>query len=166
MPLYRRLPKRGFKNPFTKDFSEINIGALQKAIDSGKIEAQKPITSESLLEAGLVRRSCDGVRLLGKGELRSKLEIKVTGASKAAIAAVEKVGGSVTLFQPRPKPEGKGKAHERKAKRDRGGKAAKPEFEVKGVAKASDGHPHDGKGDQVSVGVQKSQKESDEAEAV
>lgn len=164
MPLYRRLPKRGFKNLFTKDFAEINIGALQKAVDAGKIEAKKPITGKSLLEAGLVRRSRDGVRLLGKGELRNKLEIKVTGASKAAIAAVEKAGGSVTLPQPKPKPEGKGKAHERKAKKDRGGKAAKPGLEAKGDAKDSDGF-RGSEGEQVSEGADKSQQESDEAEA-
>ena len=164
MPLYRRLPKRGFKNPFTKDFAEINIGALQKAVDSGKIEANKPITSKSLLKVGLVRRSRDGVRLLGKGELRSKLEIKVTGASKAAIAAVEKAGGSVTLPQPKPKPEGKGKAHERKAKKDRGGKATKLGLEAKGDAKDSEGF-RGSEGEQVSEGAVKSQQESDEAEA-
>ena len=163
MPLYRRLPKRGFKNLFTKDFAEINIGALQKAVDAGKIEAKEPITGKSLLEAGLVRRSRDGVRLLGKGELRNKLEIKVTGASKAAIAAVEKAGGSVTLPQPKPKPEGKGKAHERKAK-NRGGKATKPGLEAKGDAKDSDGF-RGSEGEQVSEGADKSQQESDEAEA-
>ena len=77
MPLYRRLPKRGFKNPFTKDFAEINIGALQKAVDSGKIEAKKPITGKSLLEAGLVRRSRDGVR---RGGLRDELMGKLRQA--------------------------------------------------------------------------------------
>jgi len=130
MPLYRRLPKRGFKNPFSKDFAEINIGALQKAVDAGKVDAKKPVTGESLLAAGLVKKSRDGVKLLAKGDLSAKLDIQVAHASKAAIAAVEKAGGSVTLPEPIVKPEGKGKARhrkvaEREAARASGGKSAK-----------------------------------------
>ena len=112
-----------------------------------------------LLESGLVRRSRDGVRLLGKGDLTTQLEIQVTGASKAAIAAVEKVGGSVTLSQPKSKPEGKGKAHERQAKKD---KAGKPQVEVKSNSNDPDDF-RGGKGNQVSEGAGKSPKESDEA---
>ena len=115
MPLYRRLPKRGFNNPFSKDFAEINIGKLQKAVDAGRLDAKKPVTGESLLEAGLVSRSKDGVKLLAQGEISAKLDISVAHASKAAIAAVEKAGGSVTLPTPKEKPEGKGKARHRKS---------------------------------------------------
>lgn len=97
MPLYRRLPKRGFKNPFSKDFSEINLGKLQEAVDGGKVDGKKNIDAAVLLAAGLVGKSKDGVKLLGNGELKAKLNIEVAGASKAAIAAVEKAGGKVTL---------------------------------------------------------------------
>jgi len=113
MPLYRRLPKRGFKNPFSKDFAILNIGALQKAIDKGAIDTKNAISADDLLAAGLVRKSKDGVRLLAKGEIQAKLNIAVAAASKAAISAVEKAGGSVVLPEPKPKPEGKGKARHR-----------------------------------------------------
>lgn len=123
MPLYRRLPKRGFNNPFSKDFAIINVGAIQKAVDKGTIDAKSAVTAETLLEAGLVKRSRDGVRLLAKGEISAKLNISVAAASKAAIAAIESAGGSVTLPEPKPKPEGKGKARHRKMK-DRQAQAA------------------------------------------
>ena len=103
MPLYRRVPKRGFTNIFRKNFVEVNIGQLQQAIESGKIDAKKLLTEELLLEAGLVRRLKDGVRLLGNGTLTAKLQIEVAGgASKAAIAAVEKNGGKVILTSKAP----------------------------------------------------------------
>ena len=95
MPLYRRLPKRGFKNPFSKDFSEINLGKLQVAIDTGKIDSKKDINYKVLQQAGIVSKSKNGLKLLSKGELNAKVTIEVSGASKAAIAAVEKVGGKV-----------------------------------------------------------------------
>ena len=113
MPLYRRLPKRGFNNPFSKHYAELNIGALQGALNAGKIDAKKPITESALLKSGLVRRVGDGVRLLGKGVLTTKLEIIVTSASKGAIASVEKIGGNVTLPQPKTKPDGKGKRRDK-----------------------------------------------------
>ncbi|MCH8237350.1 MAG: 50S ribosomal protein L15 [Proteobacteria bacterium] len=116
MPLYRRLPKRGFHNPFTKDFAELGIGNLERAVAKGKIDAKKPITEEVLRTNGLVKKSRHGVRLLATGELKTKLTIEVTGATKGAIAAVEKAGGSVTLLPQKPKPEGKGKARHRKFK--------------------------------------------------
>lgn len=97
MPLYRRLPKRGFKNPFRQEFVVINIGALQQAVDAGRLDPAQPIDEAALQAAGLFRRRRDGVRLLAKGELVVSLRLQVTGASKAAIAAVEKTGGSVTL---------------------------------------------------------------------
>ncbi|MBL8667955.1 MAG: 50S ribosomal protein L15 [Rhodospirillales bacterium] len=96
MPLYRRLPKRGFKKPFRQEFVVVNIGVLQRAIDEGRLDAAKPIDEAMMLDAGLFRRRRDGVRLLAKGELTAALQVRVTGASKAAIAAVEKAGGHVT----------------------------------------------------------------------
>ena len=97
MPLYRRLPKRGFKNPFSKDFSVINLGKLQVAIDTGKIDSKKDINYKVLQQAGIVSKSKDGLKLLCKGALKEKVTIEVSGASKTAIAAVEKVGGKVII---------------------------------------------------------------------
>ncbi len=116
MPLYRRLPKRGFNNPFSKDYAELTLSSLEQAIGSGKIDAKKPVNEELLRTAGVVRKSQNGVRLLATGELKSKVTIEVTGATKGAIAAVENAGGSVTVIRPKPKPEGKGKARHRKFK--------------------------------------------------
>ncbi len=95
MPIYRRLPKRGFKNPFRKVFAPINVGTIQAAIDSGKLNASEKITADLLQAKGLVGKVIDGVRLLASGEITAKVSIEVAGASKAAIAAVEKAGGSV-----------------------------------------------------------------------
>lgn len=97
MPLYRRLPKRGFSVPNPKKFAVINLGQLQTFIDSGKLDAKADVTEDALVEAGVVRRKLDGVRLLAKGELKAKLNITVTGASKSAVEAVEKAGGKVVL---------------------------------------------------------------------
>ena len=97
MPLHRRLPKRGFNNIFAKDYNELNLGRVQEAVDSGRLDGKKPITIEALREAGLIRRARDGVRLLGHGELKAKLAFEVTGASASAIKAVEAAGGTVTL---------------------------------------------------------------------
>ena len=97
MPIYRRLPKRGFKNIFAKRYDILNLGQLQAAIERGKLDSKKPITLPILREAGLAGRARDGVRLLAKGELSAKLTIEVSGASKGAVAAVEKAGGKVTV---------------------------------------------------------------------
>ncbi len=97
MPIYRRLPKRGFNNIFRKNYQAVNLGRLQRAIDDGKLDAGQPITGEALVASGVVRRLKDGVRLLAKGEIGTKIEITVAGASKAAVEAVEKAGGSVTI---------------------------------------------------------------------
>lgn len=97
MPIYRRLPKRGFTSLNKKDFQVLNLGRLQKAIDDKKLDAKKPITVETLVEAGVVGKVVDGVRLLAKGELKAKVDITVTGASKGAVEAVEKAGGKVTV---------------------------------------------------------------------
>ncbi|MBY0501424.1 MAG: 50S ribosomal protein L15 [Alphaproteobacteria bacterium] len=98
MPLYRRLPKRGFTNIFARKFAEVNLGRLQEAIDAGKIDPKKPISGESLVTGGLIRRIHDGVRLLGKGEIKSKISLEVAGATKSAILAVEKTGGIVNVL--------------------------------------------------------------------
>ena len=97
MPLYRRLPKRGFTKPNAKSFAVVNLGQLQAFVDAGKLDAKKDITEDMLVESGVVRRKLDGVRVLAKGELKAKLKLAVTGASKAAIAAVEKAGGSLSV---------------------------------------------------------------------
>jgi large subunit ribosomal protein L15 len=96
MPLHMRIPKRGFRNIFANDFSEVNIGRLQKAIDAKKLDIKDRITVETLRKAGLAHKSRDGVRLLGKGEIKAKIDIEVAGASAGARAAIEKAGGSVT----------------------------------------------------------------------
>ena len=106
MPLHRRLPKRGFNNIFRLEFAEINLDRLQEAVDSKLVDAKETVTAESLVKAGVLRRSRDGVRLLGRGELKAKLTIEVHGASKPAIAAVEKAGGSVKILAPAVKDEG------------------------------------------------------------
>ena len=97
MPLHRRIPKRGFNNIFAKDYSELNLSRLEQAIKSGKVDAKQPITSASLIAAGVVPNAKDGVRILGKGEIKTKVDLTVAGASKSAIAAVEKAGGKITL---------------------------------------------------------------------
>ncbi|MGE5548372.1 MAG: 50S ribosomal protein L15 [Solirubrobacterales bacterium] len=97
MPIYRRLPKRGFNKPFAKVYAEVNLGRLQGAIDAGKIDAAKPIGVAELQAAGLVGNPRDGVRLLARGEIKAKVTIEVAGASEAAVAAVEKAGGSVKV---------------------------------------------------------------------
>lgn len=97
MPLYQRLPKRGFNSRNKKDYQLLNIGRLQKAIDAGKLDAKSPITVDTLVDAGVVGKVVDGVRLLAKGELKAKVDITVTGASKMAVEAVEKAGGKVTV---------------------------------------------------------------------
>ncbi len=99
MPLHRRLPKRGFNKWRRKDFNEINLGALQNAIDDKRVDAGKPISVASLIDAGVLRRPKDGLRLLGTGELKSKVEITVDHATATAKAAVEKAGGTVALIE-------------------------------------------------------------------
>ncbi len=104
MPLHRRLPKRGFNNIFALDFAEVNLGRLQKAIDDGRLDAKQAVTEDMMVKAGLVSKKRDGIRLLAKGEIKAKIQLTVTGASKSAIAAVEKAGGKVTVVPPK-KPE-------------------------------------------------------------
>jgi large subunit ribosomal protein L15 len=98
MPLHRRLPKRGFWNPFSTNYNEVNLGRIQLAVDSGKLDASSPVTIESLIAAGVISKPRDGVKILGNGELSAKLAFEVAGASKSAVAAIEKAGGSVKLL--------------------------------------------------------------------
>jgi len=106
MPLHRRLPKRGFKNLFRKHYAVVNLGRLQAAIDAGKVDAKKAINAAVLNDAGVVGQVGDGVRLLGQGELKAKVTVEVAGASKTAIEAVEKAGGSVTIIAAKSAPAG------------------------------------------------------------
>jgi large subunit ribosomal protein L15 len=98
MPLHMRLPKRGFNNIFAKDYAEVNLGAIQKTIDAGKLDAKGLLDHDALKGAGLARGGKDGVRLLGKGELTAAVTIEVVGASAGALALVEKVGGRVVVL--------------------------------------------------------------------
>jgi large subunit ribosomal protein L15 len=101
MPLHRRLPKRGFKNTaFARKLNEVNLGRLQQAIDAGRLDATATIDAAALVKAGILRRAKDGVRLLGGGEIKAKIAVAVFGASKSAVAAVEKAGGSVEILAP------------------------------------------------------------------
>ena len=150
MPLHRRLPKRGFNNIFAKKYNEVNLGRIQAAVDSGRLDGKKPITVTALKDAGLIRRPKDGVRLLGHGEITAKLAFEVTGASASAIKAVEAKGGTVSLksITGREAPPGDAiKAKRRADKRaaasakpePKGGKAAKAE-----AAKAAGEQPVEG----------------------
>ena len=100
MPLHRRLPKRGFNNIFRLEFAEINLDRIQQAIDAKQLDTGSVINAEALVKSGALRRAKDGVRLLGRGEIKSKVTIEVHGASKSAIAAVEKAGGTVKILAP------------------------------------------------------------------
>jgi large subunit ribosomal protein L15 len=102
MPLYMRLPKRGFNKPNRKEFAVVNLGLIQKFVEAGKLDASGPIDEAALVASGLVRRKRDGVRVLAKGELTAKLDLTVTGASKSAVEAVEKAGGTLTVTAPKP----------------------------------------------------------------
>ena len=99
MPLHRRLPKRGFRNTsFARRLNEVNLGKIQAAIDAGKLNAGVLVDAAALVKAGVLRRAKDGVRLLGSGEIKASVAFSVWGASKSAMQAVEKAGGSVTLL--------------------------------------------------------------------
>ncbi len=97
MPLYQRLPKRGFNKPNRKKYAVVNLGLIQKFIDAGKIDVKADLTEDALIASGLVRRLKDGIRVLAKGEITSKINLHVHGASKGAVEAIEKAGGSVTV---------------------------------------------------------------------
>jgi large subunit ribosomal protein L15 len=106
MPLHRRLPKRGFNNVFRLEFVEVNLDRIQQAIDAKVLDASGTINAEALVKSRVLRRAKDGVRLLGRGEIKAKVNIEVHGASKSAVAAVEKAGGTVKILAPAKKEEG------------------------------------------------------------
>ncbi len=111
MPLHRRLPKRGFNNIFAIELNEVNLGRVQEALDKGKLDVKDVVDAESLVRAGVVRRAKRGVRLLGKGEIKAAVQFAVYGASRSAVEAVEKAGGSVKILAPqKPDEEGGDKA--------------------------------------------------------
>ena len=140
MPLHRRLPKRGFRNTsFALRLNEINLGKVQTAIDAGLIDAKAPIDATAMVKAGLMRRQKAGVKLLGDGELKSKVEFSVWRASKSAIAAVEKAGGSVKILAPAKEEDAvpRGKNKRKALEAAKGGdkpKAGKPKAEAEGEA--------------------------------
>jgi large subunit ribosomal protein L15 len=138
MPIYRRLPKRGFNNPFPVKYNEINLGRIQQAVDAKKIDVAAPVTLDALVKAGVVSKARAGLRLLGNGEFKAKLAFEVHHASKGAIAAVEKAGGSVKMLKPvepeAPKKEAKAPKGEAKAPKTED-KAPKAEAKAAKAAK-------------------------------
>jgi large subunit ribosomal protein L15 len=144
MPLHRRLPKRGFRNtPFAVKLNEINVGRIQAAIDAGLIDAKAPVDAAVMVKAGLMRREKGGVKLLGDGELKSKIEFSVWRASKSAIAAVEKAGGSVKILAPAKEEDEvpKGKNKRKALEAAKGGdkpKGGKPKAEAQGGQKSAE----------------------------
>ena len=108
MPLHRRLPKRGFWNPFPTNYNEVNLGRIQQAVEAGKLDAKATVTLESLMAAGVLSKARDGVKILGQGELTAKLTFEVAAASKSAVAAIEKAGGAITLLVAAAAPEAAG----------------------------------------------------------
>ena len=108
MPLHMRMPKRGFRNPFAKKLVEVNLWRIAQAIEAGKLDAKKPIDAASLKAAGVIRRERDGVRLLGNGELKSKLDITVWSATASAVKAVEAAGGKIAQARPQATEEAAG----------------------------------------------------------
>lgn len=150
MPLYRRVPKRGFTNIFRKNLVAINVGRLQQAVDAKKLDAGKPVDADALLAAGVIRRKRDGVKLLANGELTANLTIEVTGASKAAVAAVEKAGGKVAIValatakgaetksKPKAEAKSKGESKSKDEAKPKGGAESKKEAKPKEKAKPKD----------------------------
>src|SRR5256885_1340633 len=127
MPLHRRLPKRGFNKPFALKLHEVNLDRVQQAINAGKLDTNATVDAAAMIKAGLLRRAHDGVRLLGSGELKAKVAFSVWGASKSAVAAVEKTGGSVTILAPAREAGGKAARSLYKADAGRGGVAGPQE---------------------------------------
>ncbi len=136
MPLHRRLPKHGFTNIFAKKYQEVTIARLQQAIDAGKIDPKKEITAEVFKASGVVRRLRDGVRLLGGGELKAKVTVHVDGATKGAVAAVEKVGGKVVIAVVTRSEDAKSKAI--KTAEKKAAKAAKTADKAKASKESKD----------------------------
>ena len=105
MPLHMRMPKRGFNNPFAKEFAEVNLWRLEQAVETGKFKKGAKLDAAALIDAGVIRRTLDGVKLLGKGEIKTALHLTVYAATPSAVKAVEAAGGSVTQTRPAPAPE-------------------------------------------------------------
>lgn len=124
MPLHRRLPKRGFKSMNRKDWNEINVGALQQAIDEGKLKAGQSVDVTALVDAGILRRPKDGLRLLGSGEIKAKLALTVNHATASAKAAIEKAGGSISVIEQKILEADVAKAKKSAAKKAGSGKQA------------------------------------------
>jgi large subunit ribosomal protein L15 len=122
MPLHRRLPKRGFNKRNRKEWNEINVGRLQEAVDAGRLDAKKPVDVAALVAAGLARRTLDGVRLLGEGEIKVGLKLTVNHATASAKAAIEKAGGSLTLIVKKVLPADEAKRKKSAAKKAATGK--------------------------------------------
>jgi large subunit ribosomal protein L15 len=122
MPLYRRLPKRGFSKWRRKDFNALNLGALQVAIDDGRVDASQPINVESLVSAGVLRRAKDGVRILGGGEIKAVVNVTVDHATESARAAIEKAGGSVNIIEKKVLPADEAKRQKAAEKKAKGSK--------------------------------------------
>ena len=124
MPLHRRLPKRGFVNVLATDYNEVNLGRVQQAVDAKLLDAHKPVTVEALVAAGVCSKPRDGVKILGKGEISAKLHFEVVGASKSAVAAIEKAGGAVKLLtSPKAAARESATAQKADAKKAKGAKA-------------------------------------------
>ena len=124
MPLYRRLPKRGFAVPFPFEYNEISLGVLQAAIDAKRLDPKVTVTAKSLVEAGILRRALDGVRVLGDGELKTKLNFEINHATKKAAEAIEKLGGSIKLLKRKVFLAATGKQPKERAPKGKGKKAA------------------------------------------
>ena len=140
MPIHRRLPKRGFNNIFRKRFAAVNVGRLQAAVDAGKIDASKPVDAAAMDAAGIVTRLRDGVRLLGKGKLTTKLSVEVDWASAGAKTAVEKVGGRVTVLR-----QAKSEAVAKKGRKPEEAKASAPEAQDDGTSAGEEARTRDDK---------------------
>ena len=143
MPLYRRLPKRGFNNPFRRELVEVNLGQVQRAIDAGRLPTGEVVDGPAMIAAGLIRRERDGVKLLAKGELKASVRFAVTAASKSALAQVTKAGGEIRLPAPKPERPTRGRklkrlAAEAQAKDDRAKAAVRAGEKAKAKAEAKD----------------------------
>jgi len=135
MPLHMRMPKRGFNNIFAREFSIVNVGDIQKALDAGRLQAGAVLNAEVLNAAGLTSKAKDGVRLLARGELKANLSVEVAHASASAVAAVEKAGGSVTILGVKAKPANKGRVGKPAGKRQvRREESARKRAERRGAA--------------------------------
>ncbi len=141
MPIHRRVPKRGFKNPTRKRLVAVNLERLQQAIDAGKLDPAQAVTEKTLCDAGIVNKVRDGVRLLAKGDLKAKLSVEVHGASKAAIAAIEAGGGKITVTAP---PKDKTEKSANRGKKSKKGKKAEEAKEAKKVQEAKAAKKADG----------------------